>query len=118
MYEKITLGNLMSGALEEKFQYELQKIKENIGDLNTDPKKLREITIKLKFKANEERDHVACISSLYSSLAPIKESGAVLSLTQQNSKLELFQETSKDIPLFNDDGKSEREINIKDVINQ
>ena len=109
MYEKIRLDSLMKGALEQKFQYELDKISENIADPNTESKAVREITIKIKFNVNEERDQIGTTASISSKLAPIKDSAQILSFAQQNGKYGLFHETSKDIPLFTDE---DRKIDI------
>jgi hypothetical protein len=52
----IDLSNLAGGAIAERFNLELVKVLENIADPNTDPKKARTVTVKLTFKADEERD--------------------------------------------------------------
>lgn len=52
----IDLSNLAGGAIAERFNVELSKVLENIADPNTDPKKARSLTVKLTFKADEERD--------------------------------------------------------------
>jgi hypothetical protein len=52
----IDLSNLAGGAIAERFNVELSKVLENIADPNTDPKKARTLTVKLTFKADEERD--------------------------------------------------------------
>lgn len=36
MYEKITLSSIKDGAVEERFQYELKKVLNNIADPNTE----------------------------------------------------------------------------------
>jgi hypothetical protein len=52
----IDLSNLAGGAIAERFNVELAKVLENIADPNTDPKQARSLTVKLTFKADEERD--------------------------------------------------------------
>lgn len=51
----VTLANLADGAALELFQEALTSVLRNISDPNTDAEAVREITLKVKFKANEER---------------------------------------------------------------
>jgi hypothetical protein len=96
LYEKISLSNVANGALAEKFDLELEKIKENIADLNTEHAKPREIVIKIKMVPNEERNLIAFETNITSKLAPFKSAIGVLRLSQEkNNQLELFQDTSK-----------------------
>lgn len=121
-YEKVTLENFAYGALEEKLQYELKKVKDNIADINTEFSKPREIIIKIKLLPNEERNTILHETSIVTKLAPIKSSVGSLRLANQKGQLDLFQETSRDQELFKNldvkDPENEREINIKEVINQ
>lgn len=45
MFEITNLSEMSNGAVNERFNYELQKVVENICDPNTDPKKKRKITL-------------------------------------------------------------------------
>jgi len=69
---KIDFANLADGAVAEITELELQRVLENIHDPNTDHKKVREITIKLKLKSNEKRDVIDVDISTTKKLAPIK----------------------------------------------
>lgn len=51
----IDLNNFADGALLYRVNQEAQKVMENIHDPNTDEKKAREITIKLKFVPKKDR---------------------------------------------------------------
>jgi len=53
--DKLTFSTLAGGGLEEKLQYALKEIAENIADPNTDAKKTRKMTMTLTFKPNESR---------------------------------------------------------------
>ena len=52
----INLTDLASGAVQERFDLELQKVFDNILDPNTDWKKARKLQLTLTFKTNEDRD--------------------------------------------------------------
>lgn len=55
---KVDLGEMVGGALQEKFQNSFKRVMENMQDVNTPYKDKREITIKMTFAQNETRDDV------------------------------------------------------------
>lgn len=67
-YDGLTLATIGCGALEEKFQVELNRVLENIEDLNTEGGK-RTITLKLTFKPNAKRTSADISLQATSSLA-------------------------------------------------
>lgn len=118
MYQEISLDTIFNGALSEKFEYELSKVKENLADINTSHGKMREISIKIKFAVNEERNKLLTNAEITSKLAPVKGMEGVLSFVQERGKLGIFQETAEQKPMFPEEEKNENEIDIKEVINQ
>lgn len=78
--EEVSLKTLGSGAAIERFDVELQKVLENIADPNTDPKKVREVTLKMKIFPNEERSYAVMEIHTDRKLAPMKpyETGAFM----------------------------------------
>ena len=64
------LSDLMDGSVEERFNAELAKVWQNVYDPNTDPKKARTLTLKVKIVPNERRDSCDFRVSVTSSLAP------------------------------------------------
>jgi hypothetical protein len=67
---KIDLSGIGEGALSERFNLELQRVLENIYDPNTDPKKVRKITIEVSFAADDNRDVVGTSIKTKTSLVP------------------------------------------------
>lgn len=65
----MTLSNIGGGVVEEKFAEELQKVLNNIVDVNTEVRAMREIIIKIKFKPDEERNSSAVTVSTSCKLA-------------------------------------------------
>lgn len=55
-YPPIMLSGIAGGALEERWQLELERVLQNIADPNTDAKKARVITLKVTIKPTEERN--------------------------------------------------------------
>lgn len=66
---KPDLINLMDGAVNERFQNALAQVSDNINDPNTDAKATRCITLKIKFKPNEQRNVIQTLVSCDVALA-------------------------------------------------
>lgn len=56
MREIKKLDDLMDGAITERFNDALSLVLANVYDLNTDPEKVREISLVVKIKPNKRRD--------------------------------------------------------------
>jgi len=68
----VDLNNFAGGALSERFNLELQKVVENIADPNTEPTKVRKVTMTVTLKANENRDIAEVDITANPTLAPAK----------------------------------------------
>ena len=72
--ERISLVNLKDGAAVELFDFELQKVLENIMDPNTRAEAVREVTLKVKIKPDKDRSFGPVeiqASSKIASIAPV-----------------------------------------------
>lgn len=69
---KVNLEELVGGGLQEVFAKAMEEVVENMQNPNTPYKNKREITIKLKFEQNEDRDDAAVDISVITKLAPVK----------------------------------------------
>lgn len=69
---QINLNEFAGGALAEKFNFEMQRVLENIADPNTDHKKKRKIQINLTLESNEKRNLTNVLVDIKSTLAPSK----------------------------------------------
>ncbi len=56
--QHLSLANLSGGAAVEMFDAALQQVLDNILDPNTKPTDTREVTLKIKFKPDEDRELV------------------------------------------------------------
>lgn len=63
------LDELMDGAVNEQFNQNLAQLWDNVFDPNTDPKKARVLTMKIKIVPNERRDSAEMRVSFSKSLA-------------------------------------------------
>ncbi len=66
---KIDLKEMVGGALQDKFQHSFDRVMENLQDRNTPFKDKREITIKMTFVQNEQRDNVVASLKVTEKLA-------------------------------------------------
>lgn len=66
---KVSLEQVLGGALQEQFSKSFDRVIENLADPNTGFKEARKITIELKFTQNEGRDDVSCAVSVKEKLA-------------------------------------------------
>ena len=69
---KIDLSKIANTALQEKVDKELEKVLENILDLNTEAKATRKVTIILTMSTDDERTVVKTGMEVKSTLAPQK----------------------------------------------
>lgn len=73
--EKISLQEMVGGALQEQFEKSFLRVVENLSDPNTPFKDCRKICIELKFTQNEARDDVSCaikVSEKMAAQAPMQ----------------------------------------------
>ncbi len=70
--ERVRLDELTGGALQEKFDQAMETVIGNMQDPNTPWKNKREITIKLSFEQNEDRDDAVVGISVTTKLAAVK----------------------------------------------
>lgn len=69
--ELLKLEEIAGGALQEKANAAMQKVLDNLQDPNTPWKNKRQITMKVSFSQNEDRDDVAVEVSVDAKLAPV-----------------------------------------------
>lgn len=72
------LEQFAGGKLSAQINRALERVTENIQDPNTDPEKMRKITVTIAFKPNAERNYIATAVETKTALAP--ELGAVTAL--------------------------------------
>lgn len=66
------LSSLNEGALQQQFEAEMEKVIDNIADLNTEYKPKRSVTITLTIEPDERRDITGMSIEVKSKLAPQK----------------------------------------------
>ncbi len=71
--EKLALSNLCNGAIAEVFQAELDKVLDNIADVNTEAEKTRKIVLTLEFKPGANRQGMSVGFGCRSMIQPIRK---------------------------------------------
>lgn len=104
----IDLNEFADGAAAEKFNNEMQKILDNIADLNTDPEKIRTVTLTVKIKPSENRQTANVSVSAKSALAPAKEVSSTILMDRDTTGKMVGKELKSGIKgqtFINDDGE-------------
>ncbi|EGQ4316398.1 hypothetical protein EQ487_10585, partial [Staphylococcus pseudintermedius] len=83
----VKLSELGQGALQELFESELEKVIENINDINTDPTKKRKITMTIDIKSDEYREIIFADAKVKSNLVSMDSTGIKLfNIVDENSE--------------------------------
>lgn len=109
--EYVSLATLGRGAAVELFDDELQRMLANILDPNTSPDTVRSVTLTVKVKPDESREHGRVILEVKSKLASPKGVGTVLFFGKENGRAIALERNPRqpDLPLGNVANISERE---------
>ncbi|MGR6342557.1 replication terminator protein [Priestia megaterium] len=83
----IDLNQFAKGKLAEQLNDEIQRVIENIADMNTDENKARKISVTLTFKSDRERKVLNVAVQTKSTLAPPKEIDSKLVLNYDNEDI-------------------------------
>ena len=116
MYDKITLSNMLYGALEEKFQHELKKVIANIADINTSHKDKRKINISIELKPDEMRQDLKIAVNVTSKLACVKGEEGIVHLARESGEYGIYADQAKQPSLFDQLKKKEEEKQKQDNI--
>lgn len=107
--QKLTIGNLAKGVVNEKFETELERVLDNILDVNTDQGKVRKITITLEIRPSKSRrDLVSVLCQAKSTLVPEEKVATELFIGKDKSGKIQVQELGKEVfgqLEFKDDGE-------------
>jgi hypothetical protein len=98
---EVSLESLGNGAAVELFSDALGKVLNNIVDINTDPKAVREVTLKVKIKPNEDREVGQVQISTATKLAPIKSVDTVVFIGRRGGQAIAVESNPKQPGLFN-----------------
>jgi hypothetical protein len=99
--DRVTLANLCQGGAEEIFQRDLDKVLENICDVNTPSEAERTISLKIKLKpANDRRSAIATFTSETKTCGVSALRGTVYIAKQADGSIEAFPDNPNQSLLF------------------
>ena len=91
------LSEINSGALQEVFDYEFDKVLRNIRDINTDPKAKRKVTIEMTISPNEKRTIGDIDFKVKHTEAPINGFATAITITEDGRKV-VAEEIGNELP--------------------
>ena len=89
---------MAKGAIQERVDYEVAKVIDNILDVNTDAKTKRKITLTIELKPDENRQFISLNASAKSTLAPVVPIGTTLGIAADKNGDMVIVETVPQIP--------------------
>ncbi len=117
--KQLELQKLAGGALQELFDNDLQKILENIADVNTSYKAARKLTLELVFKpADEDREIVMVEAKTRTSTAPVNGVATKIMLDRVGNRVTAteFGNALKNQMTIDDFVDDEKETNTENVV--
>lgn len=105
----VNMDTFAEGAVQERLNIELNKVLENIADLNTDPKKARTVALSIKITPAENRQTASIDVTAKTTLAPAKAIPATLILDKDSNGKPIAKELKSSIPgqtFMNDKGEA------------
>ena len=124
MAEKKTLDResilrMAQGAIEEKVDYEVSRVIDNILDINTKPDAKRKITVTLEFVPDAERKHISLFVNAKSALVPTAAVATSMMITTDGNGELIVAEMVPQIPgQLNFEGSAQEQPKILRLINQ
>lgn len=92
------LDELMDGALTERFNYEMERVLQNVFDINTKAKSKRQIQIVVDITPNERRDAADFRVDVRSKLAPVEPVAQTVMIYQDDDGNVTATELTSQVP--------------------
>ena len=93
-----SLLQMAKGAIQERVDYEVSKVIDNILDVNTDPLAKRKVSLTIELKPDEDRQVVKITASATSKLAPTNTVGTSLVITADGNGEMMLAEIIPQVP--------------------
>lgn len=117
--DKSSILRMAAGAIEEKVDYEVTRVIDNILDMNTKPDAKRKITITLEFQPDSERKHIGLNVTAKATLCPTAATSTSLCITSDGNGEMVVAEMVPQIPgQLNMDGAEQAQPKILRLVAQ
>ena len=101
---------MAKGAIQERVDYEVSRVVDNILDMNTEPTVKRKVVLTIEMKPDENRQVITMNASAKSTLAPTTPIGTSLVITSDGNGEMVVAEIVPQVPgqMSMDGGEQER----------
>ena len=89
---------MAKGAIQERVDYEVSRVIDNILDMNTDPKAKRKVVLTIELKPDEGRQVITMNASAKSTLAPTTPIASSLVITSDSKGETMVAEIVPQVP--------------------
>lgn len=89
---------MAKGAIQERVDYEVSRIVDNILDINTDAKAKRKVVLTIELKPDDNRQVITFSASAKSTLAPTKPIDSALVITSDKQGEMMIAEIIPQVP--------------------
>lgn len=89
---------MAKGAIQERVDYEVSKVIDNILDINTEATAKRKITLTVELKPDENRQFIRVNASAKSTLAPVVPIGTTLGIASDENGEMVIVESVPQVP--------------------
>lgn len=96
--QRSSLLQMAKGAIQERVDYEVSRVVDNILDMNTEAKVKRKVTLTIVMVPDEDRQVVKIEASAKSSLAPVTPVGTSLVITADGNGEMMLAEIIPQVP--------------------
>lgn len=96
--QKSSLLQMAKGAIQERVDYEVSRVVDNILDMNTEAKVKRKVTLTIEMVPDEDRRVVKIAASAKSTLAPVVPVGTSLVVTADSNGEMILAEIVPQVP--------------------
>lgn len=96
--QKSSLLQMAKGAIQERVDYEVSRVVDNILDMNTEAKVKRKVTLTIEMVPDEDRRVVKIAASAKSTLAPVVPVGTSLVVTADSNGEMVLAEIVPQVP--------------------
>jgi len=111
--KEVSLVTLGGGAAVEKFDFELERVLENIQDINCDATAVREVTVKVKIKPDRNREVGSVSVQATAKLAPELPHETPVYFSNKKGVHVAYQNDPKQTEMFSEKDKPDNVTEIK-----
>lgn len=111
----VNVETIAEGAVLALGNEELEKVLQNIGDPNTDPEAVREITIRIAIKPDDSRELAAVQVQAKCKLAPHKPAGTAIYLGKKGGRVVAVDSNPRQAGIFDTPEEREQRASVQPI---